>query len=117
MAIPDYQTIMLPLLEFAGDEKEHSLREAVDVLADKFGLTSDERKELLPSGRQTVFDNRVSWARTYLKKAGLLVSPRRGYFSISHRGLEVLKEKPQRIDVLFLIQVPGASQLSRRMGQ
>lgn len=78
MAIPDYQTIMLPLLKFAGDKDDHSLREASDILAQEFYLTGDERKELLPSGRQEVFHNRVGWARTYLKKAGLLDSTRRG---------------------------------------
>jgi restriction system protein len=57
MAIPDYQSIMLPLLQFARDEREHSVREAIEVLADEFGLTDEERKELLPSGRQPTFDN------------------------------------------------------------
>ena len=72
MAIPDYQTIMLPLLRFAGDQQEHSLREAVDQLGERyFKLTEEERKELLPSGLQEVFKNRVGWARTYMKKAGL----------------------------------------------
>jgi restriction system protein len=74
MAIPDYQSIMLPLLKFAGDGEEHSLREAIEDLADEFSLTDEERKELLPSGRQATFDNRVGWARTYMKKAGLLES-------------------------------------------
>ena len=65
MAIPDYQTVMLPLLKFAGDKKEHSLREATDSLADEFHFSEGERKELLPSGKQEVFNNRVAWARTY----------------------------------------------------
>jgi len=104
MAIPDYQTIMLPLLKFAGDQKEHSLREAIDALADQFRLTETERKELLPSGQQTVFDNRVGWARTYMKKACLLETPRRGHFRITNRGLKVLKQPPPMINAKFLEQ-------------
>ena len=104
MAIPDYQTIMLPLLRFAGDQQEHSLREAIDQLAQNFGLTEVERKELLPSGLQEVFNNRVAWARTYMGKAGLLESTRRGYFKITDRGVKVLKQNPDRIDVKFLEQ-------------
>jgi len=106
MAIPDYQSIMLPLLKFLGDRKEHSLREAIEYLADEFGLSEKERKELLPSGQQFTFDNRVGWARTYMKKAGLLESTKRAYFKISDRGLEVLKEKPEAINVKFLEQYP-----------
>jgi restriction system protein len=104
MAIPDYQTIMLPILKFAGDQQEHSLREAIDQLPEKFGLTEVERKELLPSGQQGIFTNRVAWARTYMGKAGLLESTRRGYFKITDRGLKVLKQNPDRIDVKFLEQ-------------
>ncbi|MBN1274238.1 MAG: restriction endonuclease [Candidatus Aminicenantes bacterium] len=106
MAIPDYQSIMLPLLKFAGDQKEHSMREAVEALAAEFKLSDEERKELLPSGQQAVFDNRVGWARTYMKKAGLLESQRRGYFQIMERGLDVLKENPSEINVKYLEQFP-----------
>jgi len=104
MAIPDYQSCMLPLLEFLGDQNEHSLRETIDHLATYFKLTTDELKQLLPSGQQAVFDNRVTWARTYLKQAGLLEPTRRGYFQITPRGLEVLKQKPEKINVKFLEQ-------------
>ncbi len=83
MAIPDYQTIMLPLLNLAADGEEHRLRDAIEELADHLDLTEDERKELLPTGSQATFDNRVGWARTYVKKAGLLESPRHGYFRIT----------------------------------
>jgi restriction system protein len=72
MAIPDFQSIMLPLLEFMTDGREHSVQEAVDCLAGKFNLTSQELNELLPSGKQTTFYNRVGWARTYLAKSGLI---------------------------------------------
>lgn len=104
--IPDYQTLMLPLLEFAGDEKEHHIREAIDYLAKKFELTDEERKMLLPSGQQPIFDNRVGWARTYLVKAGLLYSPKRGYFKITERGVEVLKNPPKKIDNDYLSTFP-----------
>lgn len=106
MATPDYQSVMLPLLKFAGDGKEHSLRETIEALADEFELTEEERKELLPSGQQATFDNRVGWARTYLKKAGLLQSTRRGYFQITERGIEVLKQNPPEITASFLRQFP-----------
>jgi len=102
VAIPDYQSVMLPLLRYAGDGQEHSLRETIDALADDFGLTPDERKELLPSGQQQVFDNRVGWARTYLTKAGLLQKTRRSHYEISERGRKVLASNPDRIDVKFL---------------
>src|ERR1700687_2059653 len=75
MAIPDYQTCMLHLLRLASDGAEHTLKDAVPVLADIFHLTDAERTELLPSGQQAVFHNRVAWANTYLKKAKLLRAP------------------------------------------
>lgn len=106
MAVPDFQSLMLPLLKIAGDGQEHSLSETIDVLALEFGLTEAERKELLPSGRQSRFDNRVGWARTYLKKAGLIESTGRGVFRISKRGYGVLKDKPAKIDMKFLEQFP-----------
>jgi restriction system protein len=102
MAIPDYQSVMLPLLKYSGDKKEHSLREAIEVLASEFSLNDAEKKALLPSGQQTIFDNRVGWACTYMKKAGLLETTKRGYFKISQRGLDVLKEKPKSINSKFL---------------
>lgn len=106
MAIPDYQSIMLPLLTFAADGPEHSLREAIEGLAEKFGLADTERKELLPSGQQPTFDNRVAWARTYMSKAGLLEATRRGYFRITQRGKDVLVKSPSKINVNFLEQFP-----------
>ena len=106
MSIPDYQTVMLPLLKLAVDQQEHSNREAVDDLARHFGLTDQERKQLLPSGRQTIFDNRVAWAGTYLRKALLLTATKRGHFKITDRGLEVLENAPTAINVKFLNQFP-----------
>jgi restriction system protein len=106
MPIPDYQTLMLPLLRFAADGSDHTTREAVEVLATEFQLTPAERNELLASGQQAIFNNRVGWANSYLKKAGLLESPRRGALRITARGLQILGEKPARIDVKFLERFP-----------
>lgn len=98
MAIPDYQTLMLPLLRYAGDGKECSFREAVECLANEFALTDSERAELLPSGTALLFSNRVGWARTYLKYAGLLESLKRGQFRITPEGKALLARKPKQID-------------------
>lgn len=106
MAIPDYQTCMLPFLRFLGDEKEHSLRDAEDALAEHFKLTPVERAELLPSGQQRIFKNRIGWARTYLKKAALIEAPRRAVFKITKRGMLTLASNPAKIDVKFLEQWP-----------
>lgn len=106
MPIPDYQTLMLPLLKIAGDGKVHPKRDAVSELAAQFGVSEDERKELLPSGNQAVFDNRVGWARTFLKKAMLISNVQRGQFQITERGQSVLAKNPARIDVAYLRQFP-----------
>lgn len=104
MSIPDYQTLMRPLLELLSDGRERSMRECIDALADHFHLSKEERVELLPSGQQPVFDNRVGWARTYLKKAGLVEAPARGRLRITARGQEALKISSDRIDVEFLMR-------------
>ena len=106
MTIPDYQTIMLPLLTLLSDGREHSLSEAVDYVAGKFNLSKEERTELLPSGQQPVIHNRVGWAKTYMKKANLIETTKRGYFKITKRGAIVLKEKPTEIDVHYLSRFP-----------
>lgn len=106
MAIPDFQSVMLPLLNFAADKQEHSLQDAIDSLAIKFELTPEERQELLPSGKQTRFDNRVAWARSYFKQAGLVENTRRGFFKISDRGLDLLKTNPNKINIKLLEQFP-----------
>ncbi|WP_045840335.1 restriction endonuclease [Comamonas thiooxydans] len=106
MAIPDYQSCMLPFLSYLADGSEHSLRETEEALAEQFGLTPAERAELLPSGQQGVFKNRIGWARTYLKKAGLIEAPKRAVFRITARGQEVLASKPLRIDSKYLEQWP-----------
>lgn len=104
--IPDYQSIMLPLLKYAGDKNEHHIRDAIDQLTNEFGLKEEERKEFVPSGQQLTFDNRVSWAKTYLKKAGLVESTRRGYFRITERGVSVLEDRPDKINMKYLEQYP-----------
>jgi restriction system protein len=106
MSIPDYQSLMLPLLRQTSDEREHPFPELVDALATEFSLTDAERRELLPSGSQFLFANRVGWARTYLKKAGLLSAPKRGFVQITERGLQLLKENPKRIDNKVLRRFP-----------
>lgn len=98
MAIPDFQSVMLPLLKFASDQKEHSLQEAIDSLANSFNLTLDERQELLPSGTQARFANRVAWARSYFKQALLVENTKRGFFKITKRGLDLLDKNPNEIN-------------------
>lgn len=100
--IPKYEEIMLPFLKYLADGKEHGLSETHDFLAKQFKLTDEEQRELLPSGRQPIFRNRVGWARTYLKKAELITSPKRAHFKISDRGIALLKENPTQITSKFL---------------
>ena len=99
--IPDYQSLMKPVLELAASG-EMKVSDAVARLETSFGLTEDERRELLPSGKQSRFANRVHWARSYLKQAGLLRNTRRGYFQITEEGRRVLAENPDRVDAKFL---------------
>ncbi len=110
MAIPDFQTAMRPLLKIAADQQEHATRDAVEALADVFGLSATERAELLPSGQQPILDNRVTWAVSYLKHAGLLERTRRGVFRITPRGMQALQQKPSRVDIRFLAQYPEFNQ-------
>jgi restriction system protein len=104
MSIPDYQKIMLPLLKYSSDGVEHSFREAVEKMATFFEISEDERSELLPSGKQPIFDNRVGWAKTYLTKAHLLELPKRGHLIITKRGINLLKKPPLEITSKFLEQ-------------
>ncbi len=106
MTIPDYQTLMLPLMEMASDGAEHRFSETVDELAKRFGLTQAERDQLQPTGHQTTIANRVGWSKTYLTKAGLLDGSKRGVFRITQRGREVMLRPPSRIDKGFLKQYP-----------
>jgi restriction system protein len=112
MAIPDYQTLMLPVLQLAS-EGEQRVADVVDLLADRLGLTDEERQKLLPSGRQRVLHNRIHWAKFYLTKAGFLSSPGRGRFSVTQLGKELLAEKPARIDVSVLMKQPDFREFYR----
>lgn len=103
MSIPDYQSLMLPVLK-AVAQGEVKLSSLVKSLATELNLSKEEVTELLPSGQQTVFANRVGWAKTYLKKAGLLEYPRRGYSRITDNGKRVLASNPSKIDNTFLTQ-------------
>lgn len=106
MSIPGFQTVMLPLVSFTADNKEHSLRETIEFLANHFNLTPEERQEMLPSGAQSIFDNRVGWAKTHLLKAGILESPKRSIFKITQRGQQILGQNPTLINISFLKQFP-----------
>jgi restriction system protein len=110
MSVPDYQSIMLPLLSCVADEQTHKFRELIEKLAHEFKLKEADRRELLPSGKQSLFDNRVGWANTYLKKAGLLESEKRGSVQITKLGLDVLRSKPERIDAAYLRQYDSFNQ-------
>jgi len=115
MAIPDYQSLMLPVL-VASSKGEVRIGSVVDDLADQLGLTSDERSELLPSGKQTVFSNRVHWAKSYLSQAHLVEITRRGYFKITPRGETVLATHPSHIDNRLLTQFEEFRQFKERSG-
>jgi|CXWL01.1.fsa_nt_gi restriction system protein len=106
MTVPDYQSFMLPLLKAVNDGKEYSLGEVVDTLAEQFKLSDEDRNELIPSGKKTRLNDRVGWAQTYLRKAGLLERTGRGRFRVTERGHEVLKSNPDKINVKFLEQFP-----------
>ena len=104
MVIPGIQSIMLPLLELAGDNNIHRFRDAVDLLADRLRLTDDERRERTPDGRQKRFYLRVTFARQRLRRVGLLEDPERGQFRITELGRRVLESRPSRVDLKFLRQ-------------
>lgn len=106
MPIPDFQTLMLPLLRVLADGKNHTTKKAEEELAKMFSLSAEELKELLPSKRQTVFANRVAWAKAHLKMAGILENVSRGVFRLTPRGIEVLQAPPERINIAFLKQFP-----------
>lgn len=106
MAIPDFQSVMLPLMRLCADGKEHAISDTIDTLADQFKLTDDERKALIPSGVQEIFRNRVAWARSHLKMAGLLETPKRGIYKITERGLETVRKNPPSINLKYLHQFP-----------
>ena len=104
MGLPKYYEMHKPFLEYLKDGKLHTLKELKQFISKYFNLTEEELLELLPSGRQTVFINRIGWARTYLKKAGLIDSPARASFIITNDGLEVLNDNPDVIDSNYLMK-------------
>jgi restriction system protein len=111
MAMPDFQTVMLPLLQLAGDSADHTMASAISTLADSvFHLTPEERAELLPGGSQKRFHNRVYWAAAHLRAARLIQSPSRGLFRIADAGKTVLASPPSKITINFLKQFPGYSE-------
>ena len=109
MAVPDFQSMMmLPLLEVIADGAERSNGSAYDAVAERMNVAADDMQLMHSGGEQTVFYNRVAWANTYLKKAGLIQRPKRGSIQITESGLRVIKNKPEKIDVRFLKQIDGA---------
>lgn len=108
MAIPDFQNILLPLLDAVNDGEEHHLNEVIEKLAQYFKLSEEDLREQYPSGNDNIFRNRIRFARSYLVRTGLLEHPRRGYIKISPSGLEALKRRPTMINNDFLKTIPGA---------
>ena len=106
MAIPDFQSIFMPLLKACADGQEHTKQELLPLLAKQFGLSEAELAIKLASGKQGMFDNRVGWAKSYLKQAGLLENLRRGVFRITPRGSQVLNEAPANLNVRYLKRFP-----------
>src|SRR5215831_817660 len=112
--IPDYQSLMRPLLRLSEDRREHRIGDVIEPLGKQLGLTQSELDEMLPSGRQPVFNNRVHWAKTYLAQARLLEITRRAHFRITDRGREVLRENPARVDVRLLERFPEFNEFKQR---
>lgn len=115
MPIPDYQTLMLPVLHLAA-AGETRVADVAERIADNLGLTSEERDKLLPSGRQRVLHNRIHWAKFYMSKAGLITSPARGRFVATDKGKALLTTAPERIDVALLMQMPEFREFYRNEG-
>src|SRR6266498_2337856 len=113
MTVPGFQDMMLPLLKLAGDGHEHTLSEAIEALDRHFGLTDNDRRELLASGKQSRFVNRVGWAATYLRKTKLVEATGRGRFRITERGQSELRANPQRIDLRYLDKYPELADFRR----
>ena len=117
MAVPDYQSLMLPLLQFAAEKgTETSTNEAAEALATELSLSDEDLKEMLPSGIQSTFVNRVGWASTYMKKAGLLEATRRGFYKITDRGRDLLNKQPKTINAKLLKQYPEFLEFLRLKG-
>ncbi|MCS7002955.1 MAG: restriction endonuclease, partial [Dehalococcoidia bacterium] len=116
MPVPDYQSMMSPILQLLRDGDRHANDEIRDMIAEHFGLLNFERQELIPSGTETLLNNRVSWALTYLSKAGLVARPLRSYYQITERGRIVLNQHPYRVDNDVLAQFPEFLAFRQRIG-
>ncbi|MCY3981380.1 MAG: winged helix-turn-helix domain-containing protein, partial [Alphaproteobacteria bacterium] len=114
MPIPDFQALMLPALEAFADSGEPTLAQVRERIAAAEGLSADDVQEMLPSGRQTVFVNRVSWAVIYMERAGLLRRVRRGLYQLTPEGERLLSRKPSRIDLNLLEEYPDFAEWSQR---
>lgn len=102
MSIPKYDEMYRAFLNCLADGRVHKSKEVKDLVASVFSISEKERAEMLPSGKQQLFDNRIGWTRTYLKKAGLIQSPSRGVYIITPTGQQVLAENPPQIDDVYL---------------
>ena len=102
MAIPDFQQCMRPFLAALEDSQIHHFNDGYEAVCKHFNVSEDERRKLLPSGKQTYVRNRCGWANTYMKKAGLITSPERSHVQITQRGLQVLEDKPDGFKVKYL---------------
>jgi restriction system protein len=116
VAVPDYETLMLPVLRAVADGEPVTTKALRDVVADEVGLSAEDRAETIPSGKQSVFDNRVGWATTYLVQAGLLVRPKRAVITITQRGRDILESNPERVDNTLLETFPEFREFKNRSG-
>jgi restriction system protein len=116
LSIPDFQTLMLPVLRIAAAD-EVRISNVVESLADEFALSAEDRSHLLPSGKQTTFANRVHWAKSYLGKAGLVELTKRAHFRITEQGRQVLAAPPERIDIKYLNRFPSFLQFREGEGE
>lgn len=117
MAIPSFQEMMLPMLQFAGDGAVWNMLLIRQHLAEHFQLSQQEQEELLPSGRGGRFANRVAWAKVYMTQAGLLASPGRGQFQITAQGQKVLADPPEEISIRYLQNFQGFKEFRSRTGR
>ena len=106
MSVPGFQEWFMPLLQQLGDSQLHSIADMYGKLSDLLKLSKEDQAEMLPSGKQKLYQNRIGWSRTYLKKAGLVESPKRGQLQITPRGMQVLADPPEELNVKFLKQYP-----------
>ena len=116
MAVPDFQSMMLPLLQLYGDDQEHTTKENREYIARFFQLTEEDIRETLSSGTQTRLANRANWTRYYLMRAGLLEFPARALAKITGRGKAVLKENPPKINIAFLDRFPEFVEFRTKKG-